>query len=249
MKAQLFLISLLWSSNVLAQTKQITKVNDTLRIIEKYSVLKSNSDIKEGPYEAYSEKYRDKRICTGFYKNNLKDSLWVLFSVMGKPTAMGYYKQGVKTGVWEAKDMRGETEIKYDFTKNQLLDFHYTKLNAAENEFAVIKGSDTTITKLDRPPVFLDGEGFMGSTIALSLNMPESARNSNINGKVLIAVTINSEGKMVDRRVKRSLSFDCDQEAMAAVRRLRGDWLPAILNGKAVSVEYELPISFTNVRE
>ncbi|MFC0518508.1 TonB family protein [Mucilaginibacter angelicae] len=250
MKLYLCLISLLVSVKLSAQTEDIKSVNDTLRIIEKYQVLNNNGTIiKEGQYTAYSKIYPTKRICTGFYKNNLREGQWILFSVDGKTAAFGNYEHGLKTGLWEAKDMRGIVEIKYDYTAKQLLDFQYTSQNKPEKEYDVINGSDTIKTKLERPPIFLEGGGVIATTIALSLSMPDEARSHNVNGVVLIAVTVGEDGVINNYRIKRSLGFGCDEEALAAVKRLRGEWLPGILNRKAVSVENIFPVSFTNVEE
>jgi len=250
MKLHLCFILSLVSVKLSAQTKEIKSVNDTLRIIEKYQGLNnSGNTVKDGQYTAYSKKYPQMRICTGFYKNNLKDGQWVFFSVSGKPAATGYYKDGIKTGVWEANDMKGIAEVKYDFTTKQLLDFHYTSQNGPEKEYAVITGTDTLKTRLERPPIFLEGGGVIGATISLSLNMPDEARNHNINGIVLVAFTISDNGVVNNYRIKKPLGFGCDEEALAAVMRLQGDWLPGILNGKPVSVEGTFPVSFKNVEE
>ena len=45
--------------------------------------------------------------------------------------------------------------------------------------------------------------------------------------------------------IKKRIGGGCDQEALRVLELVKGDWLPGMLNGKPVKVEFEMPFSFT----
>jgi hypothetical protein len=82
MKQFVFLLSIFLSTTVFAQTVERLNQNKAARIKERYSVLKSDTSIKEGKYEAWNL-FDKELICEGYYKNNLKDSVWRYYSTGG----------------------------------------------------------------------------------------------------------------------------------------------------------------------
>jgi TonB family protein len=85
----------------------------------------------------------------------------------------------------------------------------------------------------------------VGRPIFAGLRYPLDVKSANIQGKVLIGFTIDQNGNVSNYRVKQGLGFGCDEEALNAVKRMTAAWLPGILNGNPVVVEYVIPISFT----
>jgi TonB family protein len=215
----LFLISLM-SLKILAQTKQITNSNRLLGIREQYTVLKSNKEFREGKYTA-SNFAGDKLFCEGLYKENRK------------------------TGIWNGYNYNGELQVQYDYTNKSLLFYKSNKYNSNDRPFNIINNSDTLKASLDHSPVYLDGEMMMGAPIAGTIRYPAAAREKNIQGVVLIALTIDTTGHISNYRIKKSVGFGCDEEALKAVKKIDGDWIPGVYQGKAVITEYDIPVSFT----
>ena len=54
---------------------------------------------------------------------------------------------------------------------------------------------------------------------------------------------IDSQGKVTNSKVIRSVHPDLDQEALRVIQKMP-DWTPGQKDGKAVAVEYTLPIIF-----
>lgn len=242
-KPALLLISLLSLSATFAQTTKQTNVNEVLGIKEKYEVLKSDKQHKEGKYVAY-DIYRNDVICEGFYKNNLRDSLWTYYNFKGQLAERGSYKDGKKTGVWTAFNYQNEAQIRYDYTNNKFEFLKPDQFNA-NKIYSVIKGTDTVKAKLDRSPVYLDGEARFSRSVVTGIRYPAQARDASIQGSVIIAFTVSDKGEVSNYRVKKSIGFGCDEEALKAIKRIDGDWLPGQLNGQPVTAEYEVPVSFT----
>ena len=172
-------------------------------------MLKSNRDIKEGKYSSYRS-LQHSLLSEGFYKNNLKDSLWLYYNYNGKKIVeSGYYKEGNKTGIWEAMNYDGQLNVKYDFTNHKLLFFKPNERDTAK-KFAVINGTDTTMTLLDRLPIYLDGTGRMQIESFLNIRYPALAREDNIQGKVVVGFIIDKNGVTSNYRIKQSIGHGCD---------------------------------------
>ncbi len=220
MKLFLLLNTLLFSGTVFAQTVKTELDEPNLGIKEKFSVLKSDTSIKEGPYAVYS-RYRSKLLCEGFYKNNNRD------------------------GVWTSYDYNGQPEVKYDYTHKKLLAYNPSKYMADSKTYNVIKGADTVNVALDQPPIFLDGVNRINQLYLHNIRYPALAFENKVQGKVIIAITVDTLGHLSNYRIKKAIGSGCDEEALRVVKLIKGDWLPGILNGKPVTAEYELPLSFT----
>lgn len=76
-----------------------------------------------------------------------------------------------------------------------------------------------------------------------NLHYPEDACALNIQGRVIVRFVVDTEGKVVDPEVVRSIYPSLDAEALRVVSLLEG-FTPGIKDGKAVRTWYSLPISF-----
>lgn len=242
MKTFLLCLGFLSALCVSAQTTRKMVDNKDLDISESYFVLKANKQFKQGKYQAFSL-FGSRLICEGYYKNNLKDSLWTFYSLKEKVIETGLYKEGKKTGTWKSFHPDGSVNIEFDFTNNKLM--YYQPPKPDTGKYKVINGIDTTKAYLDQPPIYLDGSERFWAVMITGIRYPASARQKNMQGKVIVAFTINQQGDASNYHIKHSIGADCDEEALKAVKRSGGNWLPAILNGKPVAVEYEVPLTFT----
>ncbi|MFL5320818.1 MAG: energy transducer TonB [Myxococcaceae bacterium] len=71
---------------------------------------------------------------------------------------------------------------------------------------------------------------------------PEEARKAEIEGTVLMKVTIDNEGKVVDVKLLKGVGYGLDEAAMAAMKRFK--FKPAIKGGEAVSTTITYPYNF-----
>ncbi|MBS1527926.1 MAG: energy transducer TonB [Bacteroidetes bacterium] len=218
-RLSLLVISLTWG-HVFAQTVKVTRDIRAKGIKEKYYVLKSDTGIKDGPYAAYA-RYRGTLLCEGFYKNNVRDSIWSSYNYNGK------------------------LQVRYDYTHKKLLAYEAPENFNKTSQYNVINGTDTLKTTLEQPPILMDGNGKLIQLFVSSLRYPAEAKEKNIQGKVVIAITIDTLGHPSNYRIKKFVGGGCDGEALRVVKLIEGDWIPGKLNGKAVTCEYDIPVSFT----
>lgn len=71
---------------------------------------------------------------------------------------------------------------------------------------------------------------------------PDEARAAGVQGVVVLEITIDEDGSVIDARVVRSVPL-LDQAALDAV----GQWLfePTLLNGEPVEIEMNVVVNFT----
>jgi TonB family protein len=237
MKTRLSLLLLFISTSLWAQTKMVERTNPQLNLKETFSVLKSDTKIKQGEYKA-TPLFSNAPFCKGYYKNNLKDSLWVYLGYGGNILASGYYKDDKRVGNWKTYNFDGSLNLEYDFTNNKLIQLAQTDSTKLYN---VITPEGIKNVKLDRPPLFLNG----GRALWTTITYPKAARENMVQGAVIISITIDENGVITNYRVKQSLGFGCDEEAMHAAKLSDGNWLPGVLEGKAVKVEYDMLFGFS----
>lgn len=79
------------------------------------------------------------------------------------------------------------------------------------------------------------------------LQYPEEAKTKGLEGRVEVAVLIDTLGQMGSMRLSRKLDPVLNAEAMRIVQALKDSavvWLPAQHRGKKVISEYRIPVNF-----
>jgi len=115
-----------------------------------------------------------------------------------------------------------------------------------QHNFGMIKSQTQEKTASDSD-VFLVVEkmpqliGGMQS-LASRIEYPEKARKEGIEGKVIVQFIVDEHGNVTDPQVVKSIGHGFDQAALKAVRELK--FTPGTQRGKAVKVQYSLPINF-----
>jgi len=195
------------------------KVNDKENS-ELYFVLKSDKVTRQGEY---------KRIG---YRN----------SVLIK----GYYKNGVRDSIWEYYDYDGKVIQRYDFTKNELTYYSLTDEEKSK-KYRLINGAGNQEISLTRPPLYLGGTDNLNFALAKEINYPRMATENGKMGTVNVVFTIDKNGRTSNYHVDTPLGYGLDEESIRVVKLLADNWLPGLLNGEAVDIEYTQPVKYTLV--
>ena len=95
----------------------------------------------------------------------------------------------------------------------------------------------------DRVPVYPGGPDGLGLFFLEHIQYPAAARAQNLSGTVLVTATLNADGRVTDPKVAKSLSPECDAEALRVVPLLTG-WQPAMRRGRPVAMLIQLPVPF-----
>ena len=71
---------------------------------------------------------------------------------------------------------------------------------------------------------------------------PVSAKESGIQGKVLVKTIIDEKGNVVETEIIESVNADCDKAAMDAIKKTK--FTPGIKDNKPVKAEVTIPVMF-----
>lgn len=210
-------------------------------LMETYFTLKSDESIRHGSYQKFNS--QGVVLVNGYYKNGQKDSIWNEYDMTGKFIKSGSYKADKMVGLWNFYDYEGALEQSYDFSTNKLL---YYKLSSKDidKQYVIITPEGFKKVKLDRPPLYIGGSGAIFNQIASKLKYPILAAELRVMGTVEIGFLIDSNGKTSNYRIIEGIGSGCDEEALRVVELITENWLPGIFEGKAVTVEYVMPIHF-----
>jgi len=99
-------------------------------------------------------------------------------------------------------------------------------------------------TIVEEMPSFPGGEAALMKYLGNNIKYPAIAKDAGIQGTVFVTFVIDENGNVKDVRVLRSIGGGCDEEAIRVVQNMP-KWSPGKQRGKAVKVQYNLPIRFT----
>lgn len=95
----------------------------------------------------------------------------------------------------------------------------------------------------ETPASYPGGETALFRDLNAGIVYPAVAMENGIQGRVVVRFTIDEQGAVTQPAVTRSLSPECDDAALTAVRKLR-HFTPATTGGKPVKSLYTIPITF-----
>lgn len=200
---------------------QTTKVKVKNKLIqnsyEEYYVLKSDKNIKEGPYNNYI----DGAICVeGAYKNN------------------------ERCGIWKSYASNNKVEYTIDYDNKTITFQHKDSIN--QREATLITDSILSHAS-ERPPFLISGSRVISAYLSNVLRYPLEAQMNGIAGKVVVKIAIDSNGKVKDYIVYQSAHTLLDKEALRVAKLMPLEFIPKIRNGKFVESSFFIPFNFINI--
>ena len=96
---------------------------------------------------------------------------------------------------------------------------------------------------VEQMPSYPGGDAALLQDVANNLQYPAMAQENGTQGKVVLQFVVTKNGSIGEVKVVRSLSPECDQAAVKAVKKLK-KFNPGRQNGNAVNVWYTLPVTF-----
>ena len=115
-------------------------------------------------------------------------------------------------------------------------------LNQAQKQ--VVEEVEKPFTVVEQMPEFPGGDEARVKFLRDNMKYPQMAKESGISGTVYVTFVVSKTGQISDVKVLRGIGGGCDEEAVRVVRAMPG-WIAGKQNGKAVPVQFNLPIKFT----
>lgn len=194
--------------------KKKTQVTDTLILIFKDSL--GNTLLKDGNgYAELENPYKNINIRNSVEKGNLENHK--------------------RTGEWTGTFLKGKYTFTEYYDKGKLL--HGTTIDASGKETSY--DASTFLRQPEHPR----GMNSFRIEVAESFKYPQEAVNEKVEGAILIKYVVNEKGKITNPRVVKDLGYGTREAAMEAFRQASNkDWIPGMIRGVPVSVEYSLPV-------
>ena len=96
---------------------------------------------------------------------------------------------------------------------------------------------------VEQMPQFPNGEEAMMQYIAEQVKYPAEAKKADAQGRVFVGFIVEPDGGLSDFKVLRGIGHGCDEEALRVVKSMP-KWKPGMQRGKAVRVQYLVPVNF-----
>lgn len=98
-------------------------------------------------------------------------------------------------------------------------------------------------TVVENDPEFPGGMEALYKYLRDNIKYPQLARDNNITGRVYVTFVVERDGSIANPRVLKDIGGGCGQEAIRVVKSMP-KWTPGKQRGKAVRVQFNLPVSF-----
>jgi protein TonB len=103
---------------------------------------------------------------------------------------------------------------------------------------------ETVFMVVEEMPAFPGGDAELFKFLSKNIRYPAIAQESGIQGRVICQFTVNRDGSIVDvRAVRSSGDASLDKEAIRVIQSMP-KWKPGKQRGKAVRVNYTVPVTF-----
>ena len=98
-------------------------------------------------------------------------------------------------------------------------------------------------TVVEKDPEFPGGMEALYKYLQQNIKYPQLARDNNITGRVYVTFVVERDGSIANPRVLKDIGGGCGAEAIRVVKSMP-KWNPGKQSGKAVRVQFNLPVNF-----
>jgi len=166
----------------------------------------------------------------------------VYFNGKGTRDSIAHYNNGVPDSSWYYFNDTGKVYIQKKFRMGILVET-IDRIKKDSIELEEWKRKNDTINKIEMESIFRGGgNGWVGYLIK-NLRYPERAMKTRKQGTVRIQFIVDTEGRIYDQQIVKSVEYSLDQEALRLITESPA-WTPATQNGKKVKSYKIQPITF-----
>ena len=162
------------------------------------------------------------------------------FNEKGEKESEGNYINNKKSGIWKFwEDYNGDSLV-IDCN----LDGTYKNVHIPASEKYINREMNVSY-KLEIMPAFVGGESELYKFISKNVVYPQAPKEKGITGTSYVTFVIEADGSISDVKLLREIRNcpECDEEAKRVIN-LMPKWTPGIQYGRAVRVQFNMPIKF-----
>ena len=142
--------------------------------------------------------------------------------------------------VADDKEITNELQVSAEVT-DDTKNIEITPVVVEEEEEVV---EEQIFTVVENDPEFPGGMEALYKYLAQNIKYPQLARDNNITGRVYVTFVVEKDGSIANPKVLRDIGGGCGQEAIRVVKSMP-KWTPGKQRGKAVRVQFNLPVNFS----
>ncbi len=206
---------------------------------------KFNAKITKGDtvrHGSYALKIMGARVVQGHYTEGQRTGYWRIRHSPGKIIAAGNYQNDTRINKWKFYAETGDLIQIFDYSIDSLI-FYNNKLEKdLFNGYGLIPENYPDF--MNCSPIFIGGITNMNSMIERNLRYPEAQLIQERGGKVFVSFRVETDGTLSNVEVLHSEVESFNAEAIRLVNLLSGYWIAAIENGRKVSVNLIIPLTF-----
>lgn len=113
----------------------------------------------------------------------------------------------------------------------------------APSQLSQDEPEEVVFTVVEEMPAYPGGNEAMYTYLGQNIKYPEGARKNKIQGTVYVTFIVRKDGSVSNVNILRGIGHGCDEEAIRVVKEMPL-WKAGKQGGKAVNVQYNLPIKF-----
>lgn len=140
----------------------------------------------------------------------------------------------------DTKEITNELQVNAEVT-DDTKNIEITPVVVEEEEEVV---EEQIFTVVENDPEFPGGMEALYKYLAQNIKYPQLARDNNITGRVYVTFVVEKDGSIANPKVLRDIGGGCGQEAIRVVKSMP-KWTPGKQRGKAVRVQFNLPVNFS----
>lgn len=154
-------------------------------------------------------------------------------------SSMPKWKPGTQKG--EPVNVRYTVPVKFRLTPEPVDKIDEMIVVGYRNPDAPVTGEVYEVA--DKMPEFPGGMTGLMQHLSKNIRYPAEAHTNNIQGRVVVSVIINTEGKATNAQIVQGVAPSLDAEALRIATTMP-DWTPGTKDGKPVNVKYTFPVVF-----
>ena len=142
--------------------------------------------------------------------------------------------------VADDKVIENEVEINAEADERTAIEVYIAPVIEAEDE----EEEHVIFQVVEDAPGYPGGEEERMRFLRDNIRYPAIARESGIQGTIFITFVVERDGSITDVKIVRGIGGGCDEEAIRVVQNMPR-WVPGKQRGRAVRVQFMMPIRFT----
>ncbi len=165
-----------------------------------------------------------------------EDSLWYIARTSGETAAYKQYLQNCQDATYF---LLIPEEIKNELLKDTACLRIYNEIKVRFDKVA-----ENSYTIVDEMPEFPGGDEARIKFLGENMKLPEEGKQMkemSRSGTIYINFIIGTDGVITNVRVLRGIGNGSDEESVHVIK-IMPPWIPGKMGGKAVNVQYNIPI-------